>query len=134
MMQTLKVDKSIPFQSRVETLPFSERFAAPLAPVAEKSRKPASHKVVHVPKHHPGIPIAKIGGPPSESHIHFLYDPFEGLLVSTHGFPTDLVLESLDRLPGGEHIQILSVPPFQIAVIAEGKSQKVQLDSPIVHL
>ena len=131
-MQDLQVDQPIPLQSRVAgSPPACSGLLPPLAPVYKKLLKPTSYKMVHVPKHLPRIPIAKVVCPSSQDHIDFLNHFPERLLVSATGLSPDFVPKSHYGLLRGKDIQIPLVPSLPIPVVAKGKPQEVQGFTPL---
>src|SRR3990172_7889138 len=129
----LQVQKSIAFQSCIQTLTLSKGATPPLAPVQKKSLKPTSHKMVHGSKHFTRIPIAKVVRPPSEDHVDLFDHLSKGLLIPAPGLLSYLVPQTSYGLFRRKNIQVMSVPSPQIPVIAKGKPKEVQRCSPSPH-
>jgi hypothetical protein len=133
-MQTLKIHQSVAFQSRVQRFSATQRLAAPLAPVAQKPRKPTSYKVIHIPKALAGITEPKVVRPPAQDHVDLLDRVQQRPFIAAAGLQPNFVLEPLDRILAGKHIQIMPAAAFQISIVTERKAQKVQRLPLVTHL
>src|SRR5512135_1486538 len=119
-MFTLQIQQPVTLQSRVQGLASPKRLASPLAPIPQKHAKPTSYEMVYSTKHFPGIPIAKVAGPPTKDGVDFLYGLPQRLLIPAQGLSPNLVPQAPYRFLGRMDIQILLAPPLQIPIIPQG--------------
>jgi hypothetical protein len=133
-MQTLQVNQSVAFQTRVQRFSTAQRFAAPLAPVAQKPRKPTSYKMVYIPKTLSWIAKSKVVRPPAQDYIDLLDRLAQRSFIAAAGLGPNFVFEPLYGTFTGIHIQVVPVAASQIPIITECKAQKIQRFSGAAHL
>ena len=122
----LQVDQTISFKSGVQAFTCPEGFAAPLAPVVQKSLKAASGVMVHGSKHFPGISVVEVVAPATNDAVHFDNRFDKRPFIAAFGLIPDFVFQCRYGLLGRHNIEILMISALQVSVITERESQKVQ--------
>jgi hypothetical protein len=122
----LQVNQTITLKSGIQAFACPEGFATPLAPIVQKSLRATPCVMIHASKDFPWITIVKVVAPSTQDAVYFGNSYNKGLFVATFGLRSDFVFKYRYGLLGGHDVEILTIPAFQITVIPEGESKKIQ--------
>src|ERR1700730_1043493 len=124
--RTRQTNQPPSLEMRIPRLSWS-RLIGPLTASLEMLDKTGTHVPIDLPVSDQGIPDGKIVRPSFQVSIQLSYQDrnrLKALMTICHFM--QLLPLPLNRFLRREHIQIFPIAPFQIAVIPERVSQKVQ--------
>ena len=132
-MFTLKICEPIAAQAGIQGLAMAKGFGPPLAPIAQKSAKSTSYKVVKITECLTRVAVAEVVAPSTEHLIDFTNDIPQWLLIATARKRPNAVPYPCYGLLGWKYVEVLPVPAPQIMTVAQAKSKKAQSSLTFTH-